>query len=82
MEVSERLTYGEKLKYHIPGKELFIMIFEQKEPDMIVLGTWMNGINSGLRQEDIKRMMTPLNENYEVVAFMGEAKLCMRQNSK
>jgi hypothetical protein len=82
VEISERLTYRQKMKYHIPGKELFTLIFEQKEPDMIVLGTWMNGINSGLRQEDITIMMKPLNDNYEVVSFLGEVQLCMRQQEK
>lgn len=82
VEISERITLEEKWKYHVASKELLLLLFERQSPNMIVLGTWMNSVNSGLQQGQLALIVEALEANYGVAYEMGETKLLIRKQAK
>jgi hypothetical protein len=77
LEVSELLTPAQKARYRVTSKEMILKILNARKAPVLVLGAWMNGINSGIGQEDLLVLTRALNENYEVVETIGEVKICL-----
>ena len=75
LEISERLTVAQRRRYHIPGYEAILDALIHRRAKVLVLGAWMNGINSGIRQERLIILFNELNANYEVVELVGEVKI-------
>ena len=82
VEISERITLEEKWKYHVASKELLLLTFERQSPEMVVLGTWMNSVNSGLQQGQLGIIVEALEANYGVIYETGETKLLIRKLGK
>jgi hypothetical protein len=77
--ISERLTVEEKLKYHIAGKESLMLMFQQGIPELVVSGTWMNSLATGLHQEQMWMILQPIKAHYDIVSVVGEVKIAKKK---
>ncbi len=80
--ISERLTLAEKEKYKVAGKESLLKMFQQARPEMIISGTWMNSMATGLHQDQMRGILQPIKTNYDIVAVVGEVKLAQRKMNR
>lgn len=79
IEISERLTIEEKVKYKILSKEYLLDVVENERVDMIVLGTWMNGLNNGIHQHHLPVLLDAMKEHYRAVWTLDDVELCLRR---
>ncbi|MFN2370024.1 MAG: hypothetical protein ABR506_02595, partial [Candidatus Krumholzibacteriia bacterium] len=74
--VSERLTPAEAVRYHIADRRRLQEAFAARRPHLVVLGTWMNEINTALDNEQMRQLLAAFQAEYEVVVLHGQAKIC------
>jgi hypothetical protein len=76
--VSERITLDQKIRYKVAGKELLLKALEEQYPTVVVLGAWMNEVNSSLDQRDVPLITRELGIRYRLDQAFGESKVCVR----
>jgi hypothetical protein len=76
--VSERITLDQKIRYKVAGKELLLKVLEEQYPEVVVLGAWMNEVNSSLDQRDVPLITRELGIRYRLDQVFGESKVCVR----
>jgi hypothetical protein len=74
--VSEKLTPAEKARYRIADRQRLMDGFRMRTPRLVVLGTWMNEINTALDDEQMRELLTVFQGEYEIVAMHGAVKIC------
>jgi 4-amino-4-deoxy-L-arabinose transferase-like glycosyltransferase len=77
--VSEKLTLDEKIRYHVAGKELLLMVFEKKIPKEVILGAWMYELNTTIEQHHLPILLEELTNNYQYAEAFGETKILFRK---
>ena len=75
--VSEELTGAEKQRYHIIGKESLMGMFAISRPRAVVLGIWMNEINTALDDEEMTAVIDVFLDHYCLAGKVGQVKLAV-----
>lgn len=75
--VSERLDARQKNRYHIIGKELLAEMFRARRPRAVVLGVWMNEVNTALDNEQASALLDVFHDHYCFETNVGRAKLAL-----
>jgi hypothetical protein len=76
--VSEKLELEKKIEYKIAGKEVLLKALETQYPEVVVLGAWMNEVNSSLDQRAVPLITRELSRKYLMVDVFGETKVTVR----
>jgi 4-amino-4-deoxy-L-arabinose transferase-like glycosyltransferase len=74
--VSEKLTPAEKTRYHIADRRRLMDGFRLRTPRLVVLGTWMNEVNTALDDDQMRELLIVFQGEYEIVAMHGAVKIC------
>jgi len=77
--VSEKLNLVELADYHVTGKEQLLRAIITRKPAIVVLGAWMNEINTSLEQADLPLILRELDNNYRIAWMRGEVKVLVRR---
>ncbi len=76
--VSEELTAAQKARYRIADRQRLMTAFRARRPRLVVLGTWMNEVNTALDDRQMLELLQVFQSEYEVVALEGPVKICAR----
>lgn len=74
--VSEQLTPQQKARYHVADRHRLMDAFTARTPQLVVLGTWMNEINTALDDGQMLELLAVFQAEYEIIALHGQAKIC------
>jgi len=75
--VSERLNQPERRRYHIVGRRELARTFRRQDADLVVVGAWMNEIDTALDNEQMERLLGDFTTHYYFVAEIDGVKLCV-----
>lgn len=75
--VSERLNEAERRRYRIVGRRELARQFRRQEAAMVVLGAWMNEIDTALDDEQMVRLLGEFTEHYYFESEIDGVKLCL-----
>ncbi len=77
--VAERLTTEQRHRYHVAGRAELVNAFASETPSLVVLGTWMYEVNNALDDKQTASVLDVFTAHYELVAQVGDVKLCLRR---
>lgn len=76
--VSDRLDAQQRSRYHIAGRREIAEAFRLESPRVIVVGVWMNEVNTALDDQQMKDLLEHFRRHYQGVEDHGGVKLSLR----
>lgn len=73
--VSHRLDDAELARFRIPDHRSVTAAFARKTPRLAVFGTWRHEIDNALDNEQMRRLLTEIQENYDRAAEVGRTSI-------
>jgi hypothetical protein len=74
--VSEKLDRRELVRYRIADRRRLMDAFGRREARIVVLGTWMNEINTALDDPQMIELLQVFQANYQATRAYGDVKIC------
>ncbi|HPF70436.1 MAG TPA: hypothetical protein PLQ13_07185 [Candidatus Krumholzibacteria bacterium] len=74
--VSEALDAEQRRRFHVAGRHELARAFAAREPALVVLGAWMNEVNTALDDHQMTELLAVFHAQYDAVAADGDVTLC------
>jgi hypothetical protein len=81
LRISEKITATERMRFHIAGKERIFAAIKRQEPELVVIGAWMNEINQVMNNEETAYFNWLFSQQYVIAADLGNVLVMKRRGS-